>query len=1199
MNLQIKKYINKSRVIKLALLLLTCWFSPEVANATHIVGGEMRYKCVGLTWYEITLVIRRDCVNGQEPFDNPALVGAFTATDNQLAWRVGTNGVVKLNLVSTRKVTESLDKICIGPGAEVCVEEATYYAKIPLPFDERGFILAYQRCCRNTTLTNIEDPLEVGTTYTVNISADDLQNCNSNPVFKPFPPIYACLNSQFTYDHSAVDSSADSLVYTLCTPYLGRTRLDPVGAPSFPPYSPVIYKAPFSINNVFGGVPLTINRRTGMLSGTPDLVGQYLIGVCVEEYKNGQLKTYTRRDFELNVVPCGIKPTASFTRNTNLCDGLKQSFTSTSQLTLAHKWFFDFQNDKTLMSTDQNPMHLYSKGGTYEVVLVASNGGCTDTARMTITVLDLALNPDFTFKTDCATDGVKFNLTNTTTSNYPITKYNWTVTGTGNNKTSMDKDPVFDFSNQGGVRIMLTVTDSNGCTASISKDVTINFIDIKLKASPLSLCKGDSVRLVENPDPKYTYTWSPTTNLILNPPSNPLAFPMQNTTYKVTITDGTCTVERSVDIVIRERVNLRIMGDTATCDGKVTLLASSDSTNVFEWATNGNFNPIIGRSAMLNTTINGTTTFYVRAGGSNQCPTIGTFTVKDNSINLSYSKEQTICSVDTFNLDVRNTDPNDILTISWDGDPIIIGPKNVLNPTIYCSAPGKYRLFFTATNQFGCKLVDTIVITAVTPPNPDFTIEYDCGSLTVKVVTAGGRKVIWDFGDGKGRGFDPMMMYTYEKSGNYKITLMVDSICVRSLTKELPVVLINVDLQDRVVSCHGGTVELNPGGSADYEYEWTPITGLDNAKVPNPKATVSKTTTYHVLINDPRFPGCTKEDSITVFVPDEIGLVTSSDTTLCEKTKIVLRANSNGTDISYKWCDESGKEIGTGKEITVEPTKSTFYVVKATDAHNCVTVDTIRVNLFELMAEISGPANICKGAEDMIMVTAAPGTNYTYDWKPKEFINGSSNTNVIKIKPNTNTTFTVEISNGLGCVWTLSHSVVVNDPSLGIFAKADPDLVVPGAKTQLTTVENPNYTYKWSPAEGLSDVNIFNPIATPTKTTTYTVTVTDQFGCTATASVTVKVISCEESLFVPNAFSPNGDSKNDEFRVRSNFITDIEIVVYNRWGQEMYKAKDAEAGWNGTFNGEKLGPDVFGYCVIYTCPDNTKHTKLGNVSIIK
>lgn len=71
---------------------------PETAKATHIVGGELRYKCVGLTWYEITLVIRRDCVNGQEEFDDPAEVGVFYG-DNQLAWRVGANGVIKLPLI--------------------------------------------------------------------------------------------------------------------------------------------------------------------------------------------------------------------------------------------------------------------------------------------------------------------------------------------------------------------------------------------------------------------------------------------------------------------------------------------------------------------------------------------------------------------------------------------------------------------------------------------------------------------------------------------------------------------------------------------------------------------------------------------------------------------------------------------------------------------------------------------------------------------------------------------------------------------------------------------------------------------------------------------------------------------------------------------------------------------------------------------
>ena len=1185
-----------SRIVKLALLLLTIWICPETAKATHIVGGELRYKCVGLTWYEITLVIRRDCVNGQEEFDDPAEVGVFYG-DNQLAWRVGANGVIKLPLIKKESIPGDISQACITGGQKVCVEEGTYRIKIPLSHDPRGYILAYQRCCRNTTLTNIIDPLETGSTYTIHISADDLDNCNSNPVFRPFPPIYTCLNAPFSYDHSAIDSSADSLVYTLCTPYLGRTLADPVGKPSFPPYSEVVFKAPYTIDNLFGGTALQINRRTGLLTGTPNTIGQFLVGVCVEEYKNGQLVTYTRRDFELNIVPCGIMPTAGISRTTGICDGLNQRFTSTSTQATSYQWFFDFAGNKNLVSTNQNPSFSYPSGGDYEVVLVAINGGCTDTARLKIKVYDLGLEANFNYTPDCA-NGVKLSLRDSSKSNYPIVKYEWTVTGSSN-FNSTEKNPDFNFTNQGQVTIRLTITDSLGCTATITKNVNINFLEVNLVGTDTAICRGDTICLIESGNPNYKYTYTPTTGLDLRMPHNPKASPSQNTTYKVVVTDGVCTIEKSINVSLRERVNLRIMGDSTTCTGDVILLASSDSTNVFEWATNTSFNPVIGRNGMLTTKINGTTTFYVKAGGPNQCPAFGQFTVKDNSINLAYSKETVICANDTFALDVRNLDPTDILISNWSGDPIIITTQNGLNPIVYCPKPGRYTLYLETKNQFGCVRNDTLTIIAIEPPNADFTVDYDCGSLTVKVTTAGGRRVIWDFGDGKGRGFDPMMMYTYEKSGVYKITLMVDSVCVRSFTKELPIVFIDVNLKDQVIACHGETVELNPGGSADYEYDWTPITGLDNPKSPNPKATVSTTTTFFVMINDPRFPGCSKKDTITVFVPEEIGLTVSSDTTLCEKSKIVLKANSNKPNIEYVWCDASGKEIGKTKEVEVEPSSSTFYVCKATDEFNCVTRDTVRVGLFELMAEISGPPRICKDQEGMIMVTTPAGVNYTYDWKPKESIVGASDGSSIKVKPGVNTTYTVSISNGLGCTWTLSHNIGINDPSNGIFAKADPDLIIPGKKTQLTTVDRTGYSYKWSPADGLSDVNVFNPMAMPDKTTTYTVTVTDELGCTATASVTVKVISCEESVFVPNAFSPNGDSKNDEFRVRSNFVNDIEIVIYNRWGQQMFKASDAESGWDGSFDGTKLGPDVYGYCVIFTCPDNKKYTKLGNVSIIK
>ena len=72
----------------------------------------------------------------------------------------------------------------------------------------------------------------------------------------------------------------------------------------------------------------------------------------------------------------------------------------------------------------------------------------------------------------------------------------------------------------------------------------------------------------------------------------------------------------------------------------------------------------------------------------------------------------------------------------------------------------------------------------MTPPDPDFSIEYDCGSLTVKVKTSGNRKLVWDFGDGKGKSTQAMTSYTYEKSGVYKIMLTIDSICIKSAMKD-------------------------------------------------------------------------------------------------------------------------------------------------------------------------------------------------------------------------------------------------------------------------------------------------------------------------------------------------------------------------------------------------------------------------------
>ena len=1196
--------ITGKKIIRIAITLFIFFAFQQFSFSTHLVGGQLSYKCLGNGFYEIRLVVRRDCLNGADTvfFDNPAVIGAFYG-NGQKAFRVGIDGVFEMDYVKNDTLREKVDNFCVGKNQEVCVHEAIYTKKIYLPFDERGYILAYQRCCRNTSLTNVVEPLESGTTYAIKFSAIDLLSCNSNPQFGNFPPIYVCVNKPFVFDHSATDLDGDSLVYMLCKPNLGKTRLTPAGRPDSPPFDSVVFKSPYTLDDLMnggsGGVPLKIDSKTGILTANPNTLGQFLVGVCVLEYRDGKLLSYATRDFELNIVPCGISPIASFIRNSSICDGLNQKFTSTSKDANFYEWFFDFNNNRNLKSSDQDPSFKYTKSGTYEVVLVVRNGECTDTARQTIVIIEPGLIPDFNVKVDCSAD-LTIIVKDSSRSNYTISNYDWRLTGNGNNLTSNLKDPVFKLSNDGRITIELTITDVNGCTSVLSKTLEISTIDIELIGNEKDICKGDSVRLVKNPNPRFNYTWSPTTGLDLTIPSNPLAKPQSTTKYRVTITDGNCIVEKEILINVRGLVNLKIQGDTTTCDGDISLTASSDSTSYFEWSFNRNFNPIEFTGSNFKTKIFGNKIVYVRAGSKDQCQVILAVQLLDRSLQLKYPKQLVLCAEDTTSFKIEQVNASDIVTINWEPNPIIVNSTNPLMPIIYVSKPGIYVLKFKATNQFNCMVSDSILVQAVAPPDADFKIESECGSLKVTVTTSGNKIVNWDFGDGIGKANTPIAMYTYSKSGNYKITLTVDSVCTRSLSKEFTFVEINVNLKDTVLACYGETVELNPGGNNEFVYNWIPVDGLDDPKSSNPKAKLTRTTTYYVEITDPKFPGCSKKDTLTVFVPKRIELEVSKDTLLCEPARIILNASSKNPLVKIIWCDQAGKEIGSGNSITVEANVTQFYQIKAEDEYGCKTLDTIHVEVVLLKAELRGPSVICLGDSAMITVVGEGLSRYSYDWTPKEGIIGSSTESKVTVNPKVNTSYTVKIIDSSGCNWTLTHTINVNDPSNKVFANADPIMIVPGYKSQLTTVDMAGYKYKWSPDDGsLNNSEIFNPVAMPLKTTTYVVTVTDEAGCTATASVTIMVKSCADAVFIPNAFSPNGDSKNDFFLPRSQFITKMNMVIYNRWGQKLFETSEQNPGWDGTFKGERLGPDVFGYLIKFQCFENLEYTKKGNVSIIK
>ena len=1098
-----------------------------------------------------------------------------------------------------RDIFDPTPRICLGGNESVCVEESFYVDTTYLPFDPRGYKVFYERCCRNRTLVNVISPLSTGAVYDVTITAENMLQCNSNPIFDQFPGLYACVNEVFEFDFTATDPDGDSLVYELCAPYHGGTIDKPKPRPKGPPYDFVDWMPPYNLNNLLGGTPLTIDSRTGKITAIPSIIGQFLVGVCVKEYRNGVQIGYTRRDWELNIVPCGEPPVGAFERAGDKCDGLTVSFTNNSAPLTHSRWYFNFPDTTTLKSTDFSPTVTFPDTGEYEVVLVAFNDACFDTVRKKVRVLDPQLDPDFVAEIDCQ-GGINLTLIDTSTSRNPIIDYQWRVALGANVQTGSGKRTVFQFPSGGDFEVRLTIMDIDSCEAIITRTVRAKTVEVDL-IPDTTICLGESVRLVQNPDPQLKYRWDPLTGLDTTISSNPLAMPDQTTSYSVTISDGACTVERSVTVTVRGLVNLTVTGDTMTCDGTVKLTASSDSTQVFEWSFNSNFNPIIYRGAMLETTITGDAIIYVRAGSDDQCQNVVAWLVKDRRIDVSFDRSIEICTGDTTKLVITNNDPNAILDWEFEDNPIIISGSETNMPVILIDSAGTYFIRFTVKNQYGCELTDSIEIKASLPPVPDFTLDYNCGSLMVMVSTQNDGAISWDFGDGKGQSNEKTVKYTYDKSGRYRITLTVDKVCSRSISKDVTVVFIEPMLMDTVISCFAEDVHLNPRNDTSYRYEWTPATGLDDPNSSNPLYSGGKDQKFAVRIYDPNFPECDIMDTVCVIVPPVINMKLDSDTLVCEPGELTFKASSGFADVTYLWCDEQGNVIGNGLELKIFIDRKRVICLKGTDRYGCETQLCQTVDFYEYPMEIEGPDNLCFG--DSAFVKIRSGNDVMIEWEPNDgsIIKITGDTCIL-VKPTVSTNYRAKITHSSGCVWYREHRIAVHNPGLSLDAKAEPDRIVVGLVSQLEATLNSNWVYKWSPNDGsLNNSDIYNPEARPEKTTTYTVKVTDEFGCMATDTVTVRVVDCAESIFIPNAFSPNGDSKNDVLYVRApaNFVQSIELIVYNRWGEEVFQTQDINVGWQGDFNGENLSPDVYGYHLKFRCFEDRDFSKTGNVTLMK
>jgi gliding motility-associated-like protein len=384
------KQTGTSFAAKKLLLLIGVLFIAFQAQSAHIVGGEMLYTYTGTSNgnvnYTITMNLFVDC----KSTNTNAIEQDKTAFFN--VFRVNATNYTRYNsytLNNSRtgpfRVSDNSYK-CIKNVPNVCVDKYVYTMNLSLPANNLGYVVSFERCCRNSTTTNILNPGTTGATYWTKIPGSALVSKDNSPKFKFTPPTFICLNAPLTFDHSATDADGDSLVYELFTPFTGASSTSPIPSGNAAT-NPINFKNVswssangYAPNNQIDGNPtLSINRKTGKLTLTPTVAGQFVIGIKVLEYRNGVLIGETKRDVQFNAIICVFEVVSAFYTPSVACSETELNISNFSQGGTSFSWDFGVVSTASDTSNVKSPKYKYDSAGNYSVRLVARTSVCADT----------------------------------------------------------------------------------------------------------------------------------------------------------------------------------------------------------------------------------------------------------------------------------------------------------------------------------------------------------------------------------------------------------------------------------------------------------------------------------------------------------------------------------------------------------------------------------------------------------------------------------------------------------------------------------------------------------------------------------------------------------------------------------------------------------------------------------------------------
>ena len=466
--------------------------------------------------------------------------------------------------------------------------------------------------------------------------------------------------------------------------------------------------------------------------------------------------------------------------------------------------------------------------------------------------------------------------------------------------------------------------------------------------------------------------------------------------------------------------------------------------------------------------------------------------------------------------------------------------------------------------------------------------------------------ILWDFGDGTTSSeWEPH--HLYQTPGFYYITLVVHDLgscnMADTLRKRILVLANTSSTLPTIDICAGDYAELGVPPSIGVNYLWSPAGTLSNPNISNPIATPEETTTYTLIAST---SACVDTLTQQVII-HTLDVQTSNDTIICPLGTATLSVIVNTSDnYEIHWSEDPDFQTilsNNTPTIQISPPASTTYYVRITTGF-CTMIFPIHVTVDN--PTIYEAPNLLLCFEDYVelgILCMGGIPPYQYSWQLSD---GNVYESVHpQVNPQHSVNYTVTITDAIGCTDVASGNIIVREGTFPEPLQAWCDLyeVIAYHETSLFATDyGDGYTYQWTPSQNMTTPNLPSTIVTPDTTTTYTVIVTDTFGCTRTDTVTITVtpVTCSTPfVFIPNSFTPNGDGMNDVLYVRSDILDECYFVIYSRWGEKIFETHDQINGWDGTFKKKDCQTGVYDYYFKGKCKDGDELELKGNVTLIR